>query len=554
MLTELFIQDLIIVSRLELDLGAGMTVLTGETGAGKSILIDALGLALGDKAVGDSVRSGRERAEVIAGFDLEDVPAARDWLTRHSLEDGQRCLLRRVVAREGRSRAYINGRPTPLQQLRELGGLLLDIHGQHAHQSLSRPGEQRRLLDAYAGATALADTTAAHFKAFAGAREHLRRLRDAAGERASRLDLLRFQREELEALAPSPEELERIDEEQRRLRNLDRLLETGGALLQGLYEADQALVRRLDAALADLDGLLEYDSGLQEPRELLEGARIQVEEAAPSLRRFVEGLEPDPERLREVEQRLSEIYDLARKYRVEPHELPERLEAIRDELGALEGADASLERLEAELDALRRTWLEAARTLSARREEAARRLSRDVSEAMGGLGMADGRFVVHLTPVDSEQAGAHGLETVEFRVAANPGQSPAPLARVASGGELSRIALALQVATSRYTRVPTLIFDEVDTGIGGGVAEIVGRLLRRLGEERQVLCVTHLPQVAAQGHRHLRVTKAPRGDETLTTIAALDPRQRVEEIARMLGGMEITETTLAHAREMLSAT
>lgn len=551
MLTHIYVKDFTIVQRLELEFQPGMTTLTGETGAGKSILIDALGLALGDKGEVSLIRAGCSRAEISATFDLARQPEARAWLADNGLDQGDECLVRRLLERESRSRAFINGQPVALSQLQALGSLLVDIHGQHAHQSLLRPTEQRRLLDEYAGAQELAGRVAAMQRRYRDAATRLETLRGAAQERGARLDLLSFQRGELEALAPSRDELRDLDEEQRRLRNVSRLQETSGRLLRTLYDDKGAVESALNRALTDLDEMLGFSARLEEPRTLIEGALIQIQEAASGLRHFAEELELDPNRLEQVEQRLSDLHDAARKYRVTPAELPERLEEIGRELDGLEHADQTLEQLAQEVDSLRAGFLAVAGQLSEQRRAAGAQLTDIVTASMATLGMGGGVFQVRLQPLTEDKAGPAGLENVEFLVSANPGQPAQRLAKVASGGELSRISLAIQVATARCGQVPTLIFDEVDVGIGGRVAEIVGQMLRGLGGARQVLCVTHLPQVAAQAHQHLRVQKSAQDGGTQVGIQSLGRDDRVEEIARMLGGVEITRKTLAHAKEML---
>jgi DNA repair protein RecN (Recombination protein N) len=551
MLTQIFVKDLAIVSTLDLTLQAGMTALTGETGAGKSILIDALGLALGDKTDNSMIRSGCERAEINAEFDLRDCPPALEWLREQGLDDEEQCLLRRQLVLDSRSRAFINGRPVPMQQLQELGAMLLDIHGQHAHQSLLRAVEQRRLLDDYAGNGRLLEQCADLFRRYNDARRRLEDLQAAARDRDSRLELLEYQRDELQALSVTEEEVRELDEEQRRLRNTGRLQEVGGTLLLRLFDDDRSIQGSLTRALAELDELVPYAAALEEARELIDSALIQVQESAGGLRGFVDDLELDPERLEQVEQRIADLHDMGRKYRVEPQELPARLGEILAELGELEHAGQTLDALEQEVAELRRQYLEIAAALGDARRKAAERLSGSISEAMQTLAMTGGRFEVAVGELPREKAGPAGMDTVDFRVSANPGQPLQPLAKVASGGELSRISLAIQVATAECAHIPTLIFDEVDVGIGGRVAEIVGQLLRRLGDSRQVLTVTHLPQVAAQAHHHLQVSKQARDGQTYTGITPLSSSGRVEEVARMLGGVEITERTLEHAREML---
>jgi DNA repair protein RecN (Recombination protein N) len=554
MLTHIFVKDLAIVSTLELPFDAGMSALTGETGAGKSILIDALGLALGDKTDNAMIRAECARAEIIAEFDVSDQPQALQWLSENDLDEGPSCIMRRLLTRDARSRAFINGRPAPIQQLQALGSLLVDIHGQHAHQSLLRASEQRRLLDEYAGAQALADRVAASHKDWRAAQVRLQQLKSAARDRLSRLELLSFQRDELELMALSLEELKQLDEDQRRLRNTGRLQEASARLLQALYDdEDSAIETRLSHALSDLDELIEFSSPLSEQRELIDSALIQIQEAAGGLRAFAEQLEMDPMRLQEVEQRLSDIHDVARKFRAKPEELPERLQHIRTELQDLEHADEELSELENTLQTHWQAYREQANKLSVQRQKAAKTLSKTVTDCMRTLGMGEGVFEIQLETLDEANAGASGIDKIEYQVSANPGQPLRPLAKVASGGELSRISLGIQVATAECGKIPTLIFDEVDVGIGGGVAQIVGRLLRSLGGQRQVLCVTHLPQVAAQAHHQLQVKKTIRKKQTHTGIVPLDDDERIDEIARMLGGVEITEKTLAHAREMLTA-
>jgi len=551
MLTHILVKDLAIVSGLELDLEAGMTALTGETGAGKSILIDALGLVLGDKADAQLVRTGRERAEIIAEFDLRTSPEARDWLAGQDLDAGDDCLVRRLLMRQGRSRAYINGHPATGAQLQGLGERLVDIHGQHAHQSLLRAAHQRDLLDDYGGTGTLATQVADRYRAYREHDQRLERLRAESTDRATRLELLRYQVEELADLGLDAAEIRALDQEQKRLANLGALQGTTGRLLQRLYEGEPSLHAELSHAGTDLETLSGLDARLSATRELVAGAAIQVEEAAANLRRYLDESDLDPGLLEQVEQRLTQVHDLARKYRVPPDRIPETLQTMRAELDTLERDDTALETLAAESNRAREAFLTAAERLSDARSQTAHRLSETVTKAMQGLGMGGGRLSVEVTRVRPEAATAQGLDRVEFLVSANPGQPLQPLAKVASGGELSRISLGLQVATAECGAVPTLVFDEVDVGIGGGVAEIVGDLLRTLGGARQVLCVTHLPQVAAQAHNHLLVRKLTRDGQTYTAIENLGATARVDEVARMLGGREITRKTLDHAREMI---
>ncbi len=553
MLTHIAIRDLVIVSRLELELSAGLTALTGETGAGKSILIDALGLALGEKADPGMIRAGCDRAEVTAAFDLARCSEARDWLTQQALDDGDDCVIRRVLAREGRARAFINGRSVSSAQLRALGDLLVDIHGQHAHQSLLRQAAQRALLDAYGGQQQQAAAVAELHRRWRELDNRWRELTAARDQRAERLDLLRFQVDELVELGLADGELDALDAEQRRLANLGDLQGTAAALVELLYDGDAALRDQLGRAGSELSGLADIDQRLAETRDLIAGATVQVEEAAANLRQYVDELDLDPGRLAEVEARLGRIHDLARKYRIQPEQLLATRTEREAELADLEQDDEALGTLAADRDAAFDALRDAAVRLSDARRVAAERLGETVTASMQALGMGGGRFAVAVEASGDTQVSAHGLDAIAFLVSANPGQPLQPLAKVASGGELSRISLAIQVATVELGRIPTLVFDEVDVGIGGGVAEIVGRLLRRLGEARQALCVTHLPQVAAQAHQQLRVQKQAIDGQTYTEIAPLADHARVDEIARMLGGTEITDTTRAHAAEMLES-
>jgi DNA repair protein RecN (Recombination protein N) len=556
MLAQLEIRNFAIIDDLSLELGPGLSALTGETGAGKSILLDALGLLLGDRAESDSIRSGAERAEISASFQLEDAPAARDWLREHDYDTGDgpyACLIRRVVARDGRGRAYINGGPASTRDLRELGEHLVDIHGQHEHQSLSRREVQRELLDGYGGHDGLCAQVAALARDWQQLDARIGELSQKTSDGGMRLDFVRFQVQELEALNLQPGELAQVDQEHKRLSNAGRLIEQGQRALQLLYEGERGaaydLLTQVQHLLADLAGV---EPRYGEAAELAGTALIQVQEATDTLRRTLDGLDLDPRRLQELEQRLADIHALARKHRVPPAELGAHLEGLRAELRVLENSAVEIGRLEQAREQAARAWLEQARLLSQARRKSAKRLSAAVSEILRTLGMPQGEFRVALdAPDPAAEPRPQGLDQVEFLVSANPGQEPRPLAKVASGGELSRISLAIQVIAANATQVPTLVFDEVDAGIGGGVAEIVGRQLRALGAQRQVLCVTHLPQVAVQAQQQLQVRKEVKSGQTYTRIRLLDDKERIEELARMLGGVDITAQTRAHARDML---
>ncbi|AUL99505.1 DNA repair protein RecN [Rhodocyclaceae bacterium] len=549
MLRRLTIRDFVIVDRLELDFQSGFGALTGETGAGKSILLDALGLALGDRAEATAVRAGRERAEVSAEFDLPPDGPLTGWLAEQALEaDDGVVILRRVVEASGRSRAWVNGSAVTLAQLREAGQWLCDIHGQHAHHALLRADTQRALLDAHAGAGQLAAEVAARYRDWrqAVARRERAEQDRAATERET--ELLTWQVRELEELAFDADQWQALDQEHARLAHAAGLMSGADEVLAALGEGELAaapVLARLATRVGEMAGI---DPALEEVRSLLADAAIQADEALHALRRYRDRLDLDPERLAVIEDRIAAVTDLARKHRVAPEALPDLLADWRRRLDAL-SASADPDRLAEQEAAARHAYEVAAGQLSALRRPAAAALSAQVSEAMQTLAMAGGCFEVALLPLP--EGSAQGNEAVEFRVAANPSQPLRPLAKVASGGELSRIGLAIQVMTSRDAATPTLIFDEVDVGIGGGVAEIVGKLLHRLGRERQVLCVTHLPQVAACADWQWSIAKAEQGGEVLSRVTVLDRAARVEEIARMLGGVNITETTRRHAAEML---
>jgi DNA repair protein RecN (Recombination protein N) len=550
-LAALTIRDLAVVDGVDLEFSQGMTALTGETGAGKSILVDAIGLVLGDRADNNMIRAGSDRAEITASFNIEAIPEARKWLDEHAIGHDGECLLRRVLVRDGRSRAFVNGTPVTVADLAGLGETLLDIHGQHAHQSLTRRGHQRELLDAFGGHEPLAAEVAEAFRSLAELRRRLQALRAAAEERNSRLDLLRFQIAELEALSPQADEWTSLEAEHRRFGNAEVLREKSGKLAALLYDENGAQ-DSLDRAVDLLADLAAVDSSLDESLEMARSALIEVQEIRSTLQDYADRVEVDPERLREIDERISLLHAAARKFRVSPGELPGHLEALRHELEELDDTDATIAGLEAREAELKQVFDTCAEKLTAARKKAARKLAREITASMQTLNMSGGHFDVALAALEADKAGPQGAESVTFLVTANRGQTPKPLAQVASGGELSRISLAIQVATAQCSQIPTLIFDEVDVGIGGGVAEIVGRLLHRVAGSRQVLCVTHLPPVAAQADHHLRVDKEEIRGSTRTSIRPLDADGRIQELARMLGGVRITKQTLAHAREMLS--
>jgi DNA repair protein RecN (Recombination protein N) len=553
MLMNLQVRDFAIVDRIDIEFESGMSVLTGETGAGKSILVDALGLVLGERGSAQLVRNGAKRAEFTAEFDVSGLESVRVWLEEMALDREDECLLRRVINADGRSRAFINGNPVPLSQLKGLGELLLDIHGQHFHQSLGRRSIQRDLLDYFGGLLDKRTATEKSFATWKTVADRLQQLTAAESDRASRLDLLSFQLQELDALALASGEVDDLHTERQKLQNSGRLAEGVGGALQNLFENDASNVNSLLAdAVRAIDSLLDYDASLEPVLELLNGASIQVTEAADSLRRYIDSIDMDPMRRDWVEQRLDSIQTIARKHRVAAAELPALIEKLRREQDELSHAEERGRELEQQVETVRTEFLTRAKTLSNARRKAARSFATSVTEAIKGLGMPGGVFEVSLSQLDASSARPWGIDEIEFLISANPGQMPQPLAKIASGGELSRMSLAIQVIASDGSAIPTMIFDEVDSGVGGGVAEMVGRRLQELGASRQVLCVTHLPQVASLADRHFRVSKVTDGKSTRTRVHALTKDERVEELARMLGGVEITRKTLAHAAEMLA--
>ncbi len=549
MLVSLYVKDFAIVREVEIAPSAGLTVVSGETGAGKSLLVDALMLLTGARADAGVVRHGADRAELIARFSPPE--RAADWLREAALDEDGECQLRRVIRADGGSRAWINGRPATLAQLSELGALLVEIHGQHEHQALLERRHQLALLDAFAQ----------HENDLAQLRDSARdwqRAKQAIaaieqrGDTHERRKYLAHQLDELAAENIAPEAIEALVAEHRRQSYATALTE-GCTRAAIALEGDDAaslpgLLRRLRHELARLS---EHEPRLSEVDVLLDSAQIQIDEAAVALERLRDNLEFDPERLAELEGRLARLHDLARKHRVPVDELRQCRDALQQEMEELGDSDARLLELRRECDAAAVRWKTASTRVSATRADTATQLSGAVSVLMDELGMAGGRFLVSLEPLDSDAPHPDGAERVEFLVAANAGQPPRALRKVASGGELSRISLAIEVAALGLDGVATMVFDEVDTGIGGAVAEVVGQKLRALGKERQVLCVTHLPQVAAQGHHHVRVSKSNEGDGTRSHIEMLDTTARIDELARMLGGVEITKATLAHARQML---
>ena len=556
MLAHLQIRDFAIIDSAELEIAGGLTALTGETGAGKSIIVDAVMLALGGRASADALRHGAERAEITATFEFGSDAAVRGWLEEQSIDasDGE-LVLRRVIGRDGRSRQYVNGQALPAQSVRSLGELLIEIHGQQEFQSIVSRETQREIVDTYGVPARLAGDVAALAAGWRQCAAERDSLAAMARDRGARLELLRYQLGELEALGLGPGEAESLIEERSRLANRGRLAEAAQGALALCYEGDGSDAHALAArAASQLRAAAALDPRLGESLRLVEESLIALHEAGRQLGAYLGDLDADPARHEEVERRLSAIEDLARKHRVDAARLPARLDDLRAELAALEQSERAQGGFDERIAELRRQFGEAASELSAARRTAAKRLGSAVTSLMRQLGMPGGRFEIAVeTEADADPAPA-GADQVEFLVSANPGEPAKPVAKVASGGELSRISLAVQVAAARRNGRTCMIFDEVDSGIGGGVAEIVGRKLRELGERGQVLCVTHLAQVASQAHHQHRVTKLADGRTSRTVVSALGADERVEELARMLGGVEITRKAREHAREMLRTT
>ena len=549
MLRRLTIHDFVLVDRLELEFASGFGTLTGETGAGKSILVDALAFALGERADSGLIRAGSERSEVAVEFDLQGAPAAADWLREHELDNDEGLLLRRVIDRQGRSRAYLNGSPVTLAQLREVAESLVDIHGQHAHQSLLRTDAQRALLDAHARLDTLRAEVSLAWRRWRDAQALLEASASDAQALASEREALEWQLRELDSLAFAPSEWDTVNLEHKRLAHAASLLDGARFALTLLAEDDSACEAQVNTAASRVEALAEYDPALSEAAALLQSARAELGEAVSALRRYADRVDLDPRRLGEIEHRIDAVLGCARKYRITPDGLPALLERSRARLTVL-AESADIAALQARAEQTGADYGTLAKRLSQARSAAAGELALEVSRVMQQLALGGGRFEIGLVAIAG--GSAHGLEQVEFRIAGLAGSESRAMAKVASGGELSRISLAVQVVTSQAASVPTLIFDEVDVGIGGGVAEVVGRLLNELGRERQVLCVTHLPQVAARANWQWQVSKSTRNGEMLSRVVALDDDARVEELARMLGGVEITAITRQHAKEMLS--
>jgi len=550
MLNHIRIRNFAIIDHLDLDFKNKLTTLTGETGAGKSILLGALGLLLGDRADSDSVRSGSSKAEISAEFDISKLTEVNNWLSEKELDADGDCLLRRRLGADGRSRAFINGTPVPLQDMRQLGEMLVDIHGQHEHQSLMKTEMQRQLLDDYGQHAKLLTEIKSVFKDWNTKKQKLQELQDACKDKNDRLDLLRYQVSELDDLALIKGEAEILQKEHQTLANADQLSDNTSSALNNLYDADDSNIHlQLSREVSKIEDMLSTDSSLTPAFEMLSEAMVQIEESISLLRDYKDNLNSNPQRFEEVETRLGIIHDLSRKHHVEADQLIELTDSLSAELSELDNADENLNLLENEVKKLNEKYNTQAKKLTDSRLKTSIKLNKQISKSMQTLGMSGGQFQIQLNTND--KASAHGNDHIEYMVSTNTGQAFKALAKTASGGELARISLAIQMITAQQGRIPTLIFDEVDSGVGGGIAEIVGKHLRMLGESRQVFCITHLPQVASQAHHHMQVYKHSDGKETRTEIIPLEMEQRVDEISRMLGGLEITQQTIEHAKDML---
>lgn len=555
MLRSLSIRDFVIVDTLDIDLESGFTALTGETGAGKSILLDALSLVLGERADAGQIREGKSKAQISALFSVKSelIPTINTWLEAQGFDaedEGQTLILKRIIEANGKSKAYINGGIAALNQMRELADKLVDIHGQHAHQLLLRSGAQKDLLDRHANLQELVLEVKQLFANWQQAKRALMLAQEAGANYAKEKERLAWQLDELQTLNPKPGEWEEVDLEYSRLANASRLIEGSQTALKLIEEDDGNALSLIGKALSEIEDLAKVDANLEDARIALDAAQIQIAEASHSLNRYLQKIDVDPERLAEVEERMKSLMAAAKKFKVTPSELPGIKQHLEEQLQAVEDAQ-DIAKLEKTVASSEKEFLTRAQVLSKSRHKAAHQLQDQVTAAMQELSMAGGKFTIELVPLI--EGASHGLENIEFHVAAHPGVSPKPLSKVASGGELARISLAISVITSKANATPTLIFDEVDSGIGGAVADTVGKRLKELGLTNQVLCVTHLPQVASQANHHWKVSKSSSASQTLSTIQALNRNERVEEVARMLGGSEITDITRRHARELLGA-
>ena len=551
MIEYIHIQNLVIVESLMLNLQNGMTVLTGETGAGKSILIDALALIMGDRTNSHMVQPDKKRAEITVGFSLQNLPHAQSWLAEQSLDDAHNeCIIRRVINDNGRSRGYINQNPVSMQALQTLGELLVDIHGQHAHHALLKKNQQIMLLDAYGNHQQYAKEIKNLYQLLKHKKQHFLDLKQAIIDQQAKQALLTYQIDELEQLNPRQGEYTQLENEYMALANAESMLTASQSCSLRLYDGEHSVVGEITQCMHELKPFVQYSSTLKESIELLETAQIHIQEAVDNIHDFSDQLNNDPAYLSSVEKRLTELREIARKHKTEPECLYDLWQTLQTDIQQLNQQDNELSSLEAEIDQLAEQYHHAAKQLSDQRHQTALQLEQLITKTIKQLGMEKGHFKIQIDTNPEKQA-ANGIDDIEFTVTTNPGQPLLPISKVASGGELSRISLAIQVITAHNTEIPTLIYDEVDVGISGGTAEIVGQLLRTLGRDRQVVCVTHLPQVAACGHHHIKVSKCSTELTTSTDMRILDENEKISEIARMSGGIELTDQSLAHAKQLL---
>jgi len=554
MLTHITINNFTLVEHLDLDLKTGMTAITGETGTGKSILLDALAMTLGERADADRVRFGSKRADITATFSLDDLANAKLWLIKNDLSHDEshenECLLRRTVTAEGRSRCFINGQPVTLQQVRALGELLIDIHSQHAHQSLLSKQTHQRLLDEFAQHQPLVKKVKQTYQEWQSLHSTLVSLRDNADETKARYQLLHYQVEELNQLDLAEGELGKLEVEQKTLDSADIIIHKSQQLAEYCDNEEHGLQPSLSQAIRLLGDINPKSTALSNAEQLLNNALIHIDEAYAEIRHQVDNTELNPERLQEVNDRLSACYDIARKHHIQPEELPEKHRQLAEELASLSGGDEQLSELAEQVAAAKQLFSKHAEKLSKQRQTSAKKLTKEVNKQLETLSMANADFIVNIVS-DDLVPSSHGVDQIEFLISTNPGHPHKSLGKVASGGELSRVSLAIQVATAQTSHVATLVFDEVDVGIGGSTADIVGRLLAQLGDRSQVLCVTHLAQVASKAHQHWQVSKSSTDNSTQSTIIELQQQDKIEEIARMISGSDLSDQSLAHAKVML---
>jgi DNA repair protein RecN (Recombination protein N) len=552
LLRQLVINDLAVIDSLNLDFKSGMTVLTGETGAGKSILLDALGLILGNRADTNIIRGGTDKTDITAIFSINNNSNVNERLNEMEIESDDELFIRRTISKDGRSRAYLNNTPVPVQTLREIGEQLIDIHGQHAHQSLARPKMQRELLDQFGQYDALLNDVTNTYQKYKQVNEQLQNFKTDGEDFEARLTLLKYQIEELDQLAIGDSEYTELSEELKRQSHSQRLLDSCNKILSDLSESEAAINDRLSHYQKEMIELSAIDNSLENISNLLDSATIQIEEASHELKSYVDRFDIDAEKMTNIESRLDKLHDLARKHKVKPEELPEHLNLLITQLNQLEGGQEQHELLQQKKVDLTEQYFKLAKQLSKKRNCAASKISKAVTEKMHELGIG-GKFNIDIEKIEDESPHQFGMDKITFLVSTNPGQPLRPITKVASGGELSRLSLAIQIIGSKDNGVPTMIFDEVDAGISGGIAEIVGKLLHGLAEHRQIFCVTHLAQVASCGHHHCRVIKNTKAGETFTKVVHLEQQERIDEIARLLAGMEVTNESRANAAQMLES-